>query len=221
MFLQVFAPYSHFVLVGNLRLVPKFSERDCLKSVADARGWPDVDHTTMLQCVLTGKAQEAYLALSNSLCCDSVKAADLKAYEIVPEAYRQRFRKGKKGDKQSYLEFSRDIVNAFNHLKTASRVKTFEDLCDLLLLKQFKNAVPNRIATYVMAQQVKTVGEAAALADQYDLTHNSGWGIARGAGGFRDSATDQVSFSAGAVKPEVGLRMSGWNDMEKVCHFCH
>ncbi|XP_030276904.1 uncharacterized protein LOC115583846 [Sparus aurata] len=140
---------------------------------------------------------------------------------MVPEAYRQRFRKGKKEDKQSYLEFSRDIVNAFNRWKTASGVKTFEDLCDLLLLEQFKNAVPNRIATYVTEQQVKTVGEAAALADQYDLTHNSGWGSARGAGGFRDSATGQVLFSAGAAKPEVGARMSGWNDMEKVCHFCH
>ena len=35
---------------------------------------------------------------------------------------------------------------------------------------------------------MKTVGEAAALVDQYDLTHNSGWGSACGAGGFRDSA---------------------------------
>ena len=61
----------------------------------------------------------------------------------------------------------------------------------------------------------------AALADQYDLTHNSGWGSVRSAGCFRDSATGQVSFSAGAVRPEVGARMSGWNDMEKVCHFCH
>ena len=59
---------------------------------------------------------------------DSVKAA-VKAYEMVPEAYCHRFRKRKKGDKM------------------ASGVKTFEDLCDLLLLEQFKNAVPNRIGT--------------------------------------------------------------------------
>ena len=47
-------------------------------------------------CVLTGKAQEAYSALSatNSLCYNSVKAAVLKANEMVPEAYRKRFQKG-------------------------------------------------------------------------------------------------------------------------------
>ena len=80
----------------------------------------------MLQCVLTGKAQEAYstLSVTKCLCYDLVKAAVLKAYEMVPKAYSQRFRKGKKEDKQSYLEFSRDIVNAFNRWKTAS-VKTF------------------------------------------------------------------------------------------------
>ena len=31
--------------------------------VADARSWPDSDRTLMLQCVLTGNAQEAYSAL--------------------------------------------------------------------------------------------------------------------------------------------------------------
>lgn len=46
----------------------------------------------------------------------------------------------------------------------------FEDLCDLVVLEQFKKAVPNRIATYIAEQQVKTVGEAAALADLYILT---------------------------------------------------
>lgn len=47
----------------------------------------------MIQCVLTGKAQEAYSALSvtDSLSYASVKSAILKAYEMVPEAYRQLF----------------------------------------------------------------------------------------------------------------------------------
>lgn len=48
----------------------------------------------MLQSVLVGRAQEAYMALSGEDCKDytRVKAAVLKAFELVPEAYRLRFR---------------------------------------------------------------------------------------------------------------------------------
>lgn len=97
-------------------------------------------------------------------------------------------------------------------MRTASGAGTFEDLCDLVVLEQFKNAVPNRIATYITEQQVTTVGEAAALADLHDLTHRSGWGSARSAGGFRDNATRHVLFSAGAVKPEVEAKATGCID---------
>ncbi|XP_031433188.2 fibronectin-like [Clupea harengus] len=77
----------------------------------------------MLQCVLTGKAQEAYAALSvtDSVSYKSVKEAVLKVYEMVPEAYRQRFREGRKEDKQSYLEFARELVITFNRWLKASK----------------------------------------------------------------------------------------------------
>lgn len=63
-------------------------------------------------CVLTGRAQEAYLALSDaeSRKHSSVKVAVLKAYELVPEAYRQRFRSWKKSEKQSHLEIARNLT---------------------------------------------------------------------------------------------------------------
>ena len=42
-----------------------------------------------MQCVLTGKAQEVYSALTpeEGLDFDKVKSAILRAYELVPEAY--------------------------------------------------------------------------------------------------------------------------------------
>ena len=69
----------------------------------------------MLQCVLTGKAQEVYLSLSmeNSANYEKIKSAVLKAYELVPQAYRQRFRSWEKRTGQNYVEFSRDITNHF------------------------------------------------------------------------------------------------------------
>lgn len=113
---------ARFHFVANLRLVSRFSEKDPetflspFERVADARGWPDADRTVTIQCVLTGNAQEAYSALSvtDGLIYALVKSAVLKAYEMVPEAYRQLFRNGQKEDKRSYIEFSRDLLNTFS-----------------------------------------------------------------------------------------------------------
>ncbi|XP_036965434.1 uncharacterized protein LOC119025698 isoform X1 [Acanthopagrus latus] len=98
---------------GDFKLVPKFNERDpetfflLFERLAEARGWSESTCTLMLQCVLTGRAQEAYscLSSSDSVKYDVVKSAVLKVYELVPEAYRQRFRGWRRGDK-SHLEFA-------------------------------------------------------------------------------------------------------------------
>lgn len=50
-------------------------------------------------------------------------------------------------------------------------VETYDDLCDLIVLEQFKNSVPGHIAIYISEHKVKTAAEAAALADEYVLTH--------------------------------------------------
>ena len=49
-----------------------------------------MERTLLLQCVLTGRAQLAYASLSvaDSQVYNKVKTAVLKAYELVPEAYR-------------------------------------------------------------------------------------------------------------------------------------
>jgi len=93
-----------FVVSVSLKLVPKFNERDpdiffiLFERLADARNWSDAERTLLLQCVLTGKAQEAFSAMSvtDGGSYQLVKAAVLRIYELVPEAYRQRFRSLKK-----------------------------------------------------------------------------------------------------------------------------
>ena len=103
---------------------------------------------------MTGKAQDAYSALSSvdSKVYVSFRAAVLKAYELVPEAYHQRFRSWERSSRQTHMEFS--------------WVHTYEALCDLIILEQFKNSVPSHIATYISEQKVKTAIEAATLADE-------------------------------------------------------
>ncbi len=104
-------------MANNVKLSPKFSETDvdtffCLfERLADVMKWPENEQTLLLQCVLTGKAQKAYSSLSvhDSQKYLKVKDAVLKAYELVPEAYRQKFRNLRKPAEQIYCEFARDL----------------------------------------------------------------------------------------------------------------
>lgn len=199
---------SGFDVVGNLWLVPKFCERDpdsffvFFERIADACKWPDAARALMLQTVLTGKAQEAYLSLTveDSQGYVEVKAAVLKAYERVPEFYRQQFRTWKKSEKQSYLEFARDLQMHFSRWCSAAEVSDFKGLCNLIILEQFKNSVPSRVAVYVSEQKAQTVTKAAMLADDYVLMHKRTF----------DQYEYQPSYSMPHVNvpDDVGLRQS-------------
>ena len=164
---------DEFDVLGNLRLLPKFSERDresffsLFERVANVRNWPE-SARTLMQCVLSSRAKGAYSALSDveSKSYSSVKSAVLRTCELVPEAYRQRLRSWKKGENHSHLEFARDLNSHFTHWYSASEVNDFAGLCELMVLEQFKSSIPVQVATHVSDQKAKSAGEAAALADE-------------------------------------------------------
>ncbi|KAK0139986.1 hypothetical protein N1851_023093 [Merluccius polli] len=80
---------------------------------------------------------------------------------------------------QSHLEFARELTTFFTRWYCASDVEDFEGLCDLIVLEQLKNSVPVRVATYISEQKAKTAAEAAALADDFVLTHRGCFGESR------------------------------------------
>ena len=92
--------HHSFEVTKQARLVPKFEEANVDEFFAHFErsalnlGWPRECWSILLQTVLTGKAQRAYATLPTENCADYdlVKAAVLKSFELVPEAYRQRFR---------------------------------------------------------------------------------------------------------------------------------
>ena len=59
--------------------------------------------------MLTEKAHK--VSLGCDLTWESVKASILKAYELVPEAYHQRFRTWAKRANQSHMEFVRELTD--------------------------------------------------------------------------------------------------------------
>ncbi|XP_034078707.1 uncharacterized protein LOC117550381 isoform X2 [Gymnodraco acuticeps] len=217
-------------IISYLRLVPKFNERDpdifftLFEHIAEARNWSDSDRVLLLQCVLTGRAQEAYSAIcgENTLDYDRVKSAVLKSYELVPEAYRQRFRSGVKGDKQTHVEFIRDLTSHFQRWCAAAKVASFDGLCELIVLEQFKNILPQRVATYVNEQKPPTAFRAAELADDFVLTHKGSFVEKYSRGDWKrgeDNGDARAKFSPGSSRRFAG---TGRPEGAKVdqCHYC-
>ena len=101
-----------FDVTKHIRLVPPFQEKEVDKyflhfeKVAENLKWPREHWTLLLQSVVIGKAREIYtqLSLEQSSDYDKVKELILKAYELVPEAYRQKFRDCRKEPNQTHVE---------------------------------------------------------------------------------------------------------------------
>ena len=128
----------------------------------------------LLQTVLTGKAQRAYATLPTENCADYdlVKAAVLKSFELVPEAYRQKFRTQRKTENQSYVEFLREKENALDKWCDSKRIDgDAEKLRQLILAEEFLNCVPEEVRVHLSERKTDVTYEMAALADEYILTH--------------------------------------------------
>ncbi len=98
------SPGTTFDVSKHISLVPQFRETEVdsyfsvFERIASALNWSKEVWPLLLQRRLTGKAQDVCtsLSLEDSLNYDMVKTAILRTYELVPEAYRQRFRNHKK-----------------------------------------------------------------------------------------------------------------------------
>ena len=166
--------------VRNIKLVPKFNEKDVEKfflhfeKLAESMEWSKSIWTVLLQSVLIGKAQEVYSALSveQSTDYDVVKNTIMQAYELVPEAYRQKFRSRQKGVGETYVEFAREKETLFDRWCSSKEVgEDYHKLREVMLLEEFKNSVRREVKTHLEEQKVDTLRKAAKMADEYELTH--------------------------------------------------
>ncbi|KAK3089262.1 hypothetical protein FSP39_002191 [Pinctada imbricata] len=171
---------SEFDAAKNIRLVPKFQEKSVDKyfphfeKIAANLKWPRDFWPTLLQSVLIGKAAEVYSALSiaESSDYDKVKDTILRAYQLVPEAYRQKFRKYKKFENQTYVEFAREKEDLFDNWFRSKKIpNSFDNLRQIILIEEFKECVHQDLRTHLEDKNVKTLEEAAVSSDTYALTH--------------------------------------------------
>ena len=170
-----------FDVSRHIALVPMFRESEVdtyfsvFERIAATLQWPRNIWTLLLQCKFVGKAQEVCSALSleQSMDYETVKSSVLRAYELVPEAYRQRFRKLAKTASQTYVEFAREKSALFDKWCAANKVVTLEQLKELILLEEFKSCLSDKMVVYLNEQKVSSLADAAVLADEFVLTHRT------------------------------------------------
>jgi hypothetical protein len=216
-----------FDIARHVKMVPSFNEKDpanyfqCFERVARTAEWPRDKWTLLLQSVLCGKAQTVYAALGDddALDYDVVKLAILKAYELVPEAYRQKFRAWHKRENQNFVEFAQDQVILFDKWCSAQEVKEdYEKLRQLMLIEQFKNTLSTAIRTYLDEREPDTIQEAAVYADQYFLTHKRFQDNSRGVQGIDKGSQDKVK--SGPVEKSVNSEGGFERKSAPVCAYC-
>ena len=130
----------------------------------------------LLQSVLLGKAREIYtqLTVEQASSYDTVKYLILKGYELVPEAYHQKFRNSIKARNQTYVEFARTKEQLFDRWCSSQKVGNDHDrLRQVVLIEEFKRCIHSDVRTFINEQKPETLEEAAQLADDYSLTHRA------------------------------------------------
>ena len=123
---------------------------------------------------MIGRAREIYtqLSLEQSSDYDKVKELILKAYELVPEAYRQKFRNCRKENDQTHVEFARTKEQLFDRWCSSKKIGSdYPKLRQLMLVEEFKRCINSDVKSFIDEKEVETLEKAARLADDYTLTH--------------------------------------------------
>ena len=155
----------NFDVTKHIRLVPPFQEKEVDKyflhfeKVAENLNWPKEHWTLLLQSVLIGKAREIYtqLGVEQSHHYETVKELILKGYELVPEAYRQKFRNCTKDSNQTHVEFARNKEQLFDRWCCSKKIdENYDKLRQLMLVEEFKRCIQSDVKTFLDEKQVET-----------------------------------------------------------------
>ena len=122
---------THFDVTKHIRLVPPFQEKEVDKyfhhfeKVAKNLKWPKEHWALLLQSVLIGKASEVFTLLSLEQISDynKVKELILKAYQLVPEAYRQKLRNCREENDQTHVESASTKEQLFDRWCSSKKIR--------------------------------------------------------------------------------------------------
>ena len=112
------------------------------------------------------------MSLEQSSDYDKVKEVIFKAYELVPEAYRQKFRNCRKENDKTHVEFARTKEQLFDRWCSSKKIGSdYPELRQLMLVEEFIRCINSDVKSFLDEKEVETLEKAAGLADDYTLTH--------------------------------------------------
>ena len=103
---------------------------------------------------------------------DKVKELILQDYELVPEAYKQKFRNCRKENDKTYVEFARTKEQLFDRWCSSKKIGSdYPKLRQLMLVEEFKRCINSDIKSFIDEMEFETLKKAVRLADDHTLTH--------------------------------------------------
>ena len=124
----------------------------------------------LLQSAVIGKAHENYtqLSLEQNSDYDKVTEVVLKAYESVPEAYRQKVRNCRKENDQTHVEFARTKKKKKKKRTVICQMVLFKEkssgyskLRQLMLVEEFKRCINSDVKSFLDEKEVETLEKTA------------------------------------------------------------
>ncbi|XP_076043867.1 uncharacterized protein LOC143026959 [Oratosquilla oratoria] len=168
-----------FNIKQNIGSVPQFSEEEpdrffaLFEKMAKLNKWPYDRWTQLVYRSFTGKALDVFSALSEEQVKDYelVKSTVLTSYQLVPEAYRQRFRKRKRESQETYVEFFRRKHTLIHKWIESENARTPSEIIELFLLEDIRNNIHPDIRAHLDQRGIRTLADAGPVADHYCLTN--------------------------------------------------
>ncbi|CAM1315327.1 Uncharacterised protein r2_g2558 [Pycnogonum litorale] len=138
-----------------------------VERLCTAYGWRRDTWATRMASKLSGKAREAYARMDVSSVSDfdAVKSAILAKYRLTTEEYRSRFRDLKKNVRDTYEEYRVALNEAFERWKESAKVKTVEEMQDLIVTEHLLNMLPGQLCQWILQQQPTSSTEITRLCD--------------------------------------------------------
>ncbi|XP_064088548.1 uncharacterized protein LOC135202962 [Macrobrachium nipponense] len=168
---------SNTNVIKYSKMIPSFDENSpdeffaLFEKLADSLELPKEIWPIPIQPALKGKGRSAFLALTleEGKDYDFIKESSLRVYELTPEYYRLKFRKYRKFDNQSYVEYSHNIVRMHDNWLKSAGVSSMDKYRELILVEQFIGGIPIDTQRYLFEKEVTTLQRATVLAENFRL----------------------------------------------------
>ena len=135
-----------------------------------------VDWVVKLAPQLTGRAQQAYAAMSTENVGDysKVNEAILRRYDICEETYHQRFRAAHRKEGEAYIELATHLTDLFK--KWTVKCDSVSAVAEKVTIEQLQNTMSSDVQVWLRERKPKTCAEAGRLADDYVLARQHSHG---------------------------------------------